>query len=296
MINRLRQEPERLAGWVAILVWVVQPFTLGPVLGDALDPTRQLFRSAATWALWVWWVEVLVALVVPRPLTLTIVRIGGLATVPAAVWAAIETDDNTRIAVGLVSAVLVAALLLLPALADRFVNGVSYGDERRFVLRPPGPVLIALLTPTWAVAIGGLVAGPLFLADEQWVLGGVLLVIGLPLSFGAARALHQLTDRFLVFVPNGVVVHDLTVMREPVLFNSGDIAGLAPALADTGAHDMTNSALGLALELRLSEPAKVIVAVGRVDIEEREIRTLLIAPSRPAAVMRVALERGLRIV
>jgi hypothetical protein len=296
MIDRLRSEPERLAGWVALAVWVAQPFTLGPLLGDALDPTRQLFRSAASWALWVWWVEVLIALVVPRPLMLTIVRIGGLAAVPAAIWAAIETDDNTRIAVGLISAASAATILLLPVLADHFIDGISYGEERRFVLRPPGPVLVGLVVPSWAVAVSGLVAGPLLLADEQWVLGGVLVVVGLPLSVLAARALHQLTNRFLVFVPNGLVVHDLTVMGEPLLFRSADIAGLAPALADTDADDMTNSALGLALELRLSEPVKIVVAVSRGEIEERETRAMLISPSRPAAVMRVAIQRGLRIV
>jgi hypothetical protein len=296
MIDRLRREPERLAGWVALAVWVAQPFTLGPLLSDALDPTRQLFRSAASWALWVWWLEVLIALVVPRPLMLTVARIGGLAAVPAAIWAALETDDNARIAVGLISVAFVATILLLPVLADRFIDGISYGDERRFVLRPPGPVLIVLLVPTWAVAVGGLVTGPLFLADERWVLGGVLVVVGLPLSFLAARALHQLTNRFLVFVPNGLVVHDLTSMGEPVLFRSADIAGLAPALADTDADDMTNSALGLALELRLSEPIKIVAAVGRGEIEQRETRAMLISPSRPAAVMRVAMERGLRIV
>jgi hypothetical protein len=296
MIDRLRREPERLTAWVALTVWVVQPFTLGPLLGDALEPTRELFRTATSWALWVWWLDVLIALVLPRPLTLTIARIGGLAVIPASIWAAIESDDTTLITVGVLSALTAAAVLLQPTLADRFVDGVSYGEERRFVLRPPGPVLIGLLVPSWAIAVGGLVAGPLFLADEQWVVGALFLVVGLPLSFLASRALHQLTNRFLVFVPNGLVVHDLTVMREPVLFTAREVAGLAPALADTTARDMTSAALGLALELKLSGPATVPMVMGRKDTDEREVRALLIAPSRPAAVMRFAQERGFRIV
>ncbi len=294
MLERLRRRPERLTGWVALAVWAAQPFGLGPLLGEALDPTRELFRTAASWALWGWWLVVLVALALPRPLMLTIARVGGLAAVPAAAWASFETDDNATIALGLVSAVAAAMALLSPALADRFIDGVSYGDERRFVLRPPGPVLFAVLFPSWAVAIGGFVAGPAFLADERWVLGGVLVAIGWPLSFLAFRALHQLTNRFLVFVPNGLVVHDLTVMRDPVLFVSPGIVGIAPALADTTADDMTSSALGLALELKLAEPVKVLAIVGR-DTHEREVRAILIAPSRPAAVMQVAKERGIRI-
>jgi hypothetical protein len=294
MLDRLRRQPERLTGWVALTVWVLQPFTLGPLLGEALQPTRDLFRTAGSWALWGWWLVVLVALALPRPLTLTIARVAGLAAVPAAAWASFATDDNTVVALGLISAVAAAMALLPPALADRFVDGVSYGDERRFVLRPPGPVLLVVLLPSWVVTIAGFVSGPLFLADEQWVLGGVLVGIGWPLSFLAFRALHQLTNRFLVFVPNGLVIHDLTVMRDPVLFVSPAVTGLAPALADTDADDMTNSALGLALELKLAEPVKVLAIVGR-DTHEREVRAVLIAPSRPAAVMRLAKERGFRI-
>lgn len=296
MIDRLRRDPERLTSWVALALWVAQPFTLGPLLGDALDPARDLFRTTASWGLWIWWLVVLVALALPRPLTLTVVRIGGPAALPAAVWAAIETDDTTTILVGMVGAAVVTAMLLHPTLADRFVDGASYGEERRFVLRPPGPVLIGLLVPSWVMTIIGILAGPLLLADEQWILGAVVLILGFPPAFIATRALHQLTNRFVVFVPNGLVVHDLTVMREPVLFTAREIAGLAPAPAESTAADMTSSALGLALELKLSGPATVPVAVGRLETEDRDIRALLISPSRPAAVMRLAQERGFRIV
>lgn len=295
MFERLRREPEKLSGWLALVVWVAQPFTLGPLLGDALDPSRELFRSACTWVLWIGWLEVLIAMALPRPLTLTVARIGATATVPFAVWAAIETDDTTLIATGLVSAIVAAATVLAPAFADRFIDGASYGDERRFALRPPGPVLIGLLAPTWLMAVGGIAVGPLLLADEQWVLGGILLVVGWPAAFFATRALHQLANRFVVFVPNGVVVHDLTMLREPVLFQAREIAGIAPALADTTADDMTNAALGLALELKLAAPATLPLVTGRKETEEREIRSLLISPSRPAAVMTFARSRGFRI-
>lgn len=296
MIEKLRAEPERLVAWAAFAAWVVMPFTLGPLLADALDPTRELFRTAASWVLWIWWLEVLLSLSFPRPFTLTIARIGTPAAIPAAAWAAIESDDNTLIVVGVLTAIAATALVLSPGFADRFIDGASYGEERRFALRPPGPVLIGLLTPSWIVAIGGLVAGPAFLADEQWILGGVITAVGWPLAFLAARALHQLGNRFVVFVPNGFVVHDLTVMREPVLFQAREIGGLAPALADTTADDMTSAALGLALELKLTGSATVPMVSGRTDTEDRDVRAILIAPSRPAAVMRLAQARGFRIV
>jgi len=296
MIDRLRREPEMLNGWLALAVWVVQPFTLGPLLGDALDPSREVFRTAATWVLWIGWLEVLIALTLPRPITLTISRIGAIAALPAAVWAAIESDDTTLVAIGVVSAIAAAAVVLAPTFADRFIDGASYGEERRFALRPPGPVLLGLVLPTWAAVIGGLAAGPLLLADERFLLGGILTAIGWPVAFLAARALHQLANRFIVFVPNGFVVHDLTVMREPVLFQSKEIAGLAPASADTNADDITSAALGLALELRLGAAVTLPMVSGRQETDDRSVRSLLIAPSRPAAVMTLAQSRGFRII
>ena len=295
MIGQLRREPEDLAGWVVLAVWVVQPFTLGPLLGQALDPARELFRTAATWALWVWWLNVLIALALPRPLTLTIARIGATAAVPAAIWAAIEVDDAALRGLGLVSATIAAAVVVAPTIADRFVDGASYGEERRFVLRAPGPVVLGVLVPAWVVALGGLVAGPLLLADERWVAGAVATLIGWPLAVLAARALHQLANRFVVLVPNGLVVHDLTVLREPVLFQAREIAGLAPAPADTTADDMTSAAFGLAVELKLAAPVTLPVVTGRTDTEDRDVRALLISPSRPAAVLRAAQARNLPI-
>ena len=296
MIERLRGEPGKVNGWIALALWVAQPFTLGPVVGDVLDPTRELFRSVCTWALWVGWLGVLIALALPRPITLTVARIAAPAALPVAIWAALAGDDTVAGTIGVLGAMAATAAVVAPTLADRFIDGASYGEERRFALRAPGPVVLGLLGPTWIVVVAGLAGGPLLLADRRWIIGIIATAAGWPLAFFAARALHQLTNRFVVFVPNGFVVHDLTVMREPVLFQAREIAGLAPALAATTADDMTNAALGLALELRLGAPITLPMVTGRKETEDRDVRALLIAPSRPAAVMALAQERGFRIV
>ncbi|MEZ5165296.1 MAG: hypothetical protein R2695_01955 [Acidimicrobiales bacterium] len=123
----------------------------------------------------------------------------------------------------------------------------------------------------------------------------VAVVVGWPIAFLAIRALHRLTGRFVVFVPHGLVVHDLMAMREPVPFASGDIAAFGPAPADTTATDLTSGALGLALEVSLGSTATIPLVTGRTDTEERSVRAVLIAPSRPAAVLAVGADRGLRI-
>ena len=73
--------------------------------------------------------------------------------------------------------------------------------------------------------------------------GAIVTVVGFGVAWFPLNALHRLTNRFLVFVPNGLVVHDPTQLREPVLFVKREIAGLAPAPADTTAKDITAAAL-----------------------------------------------------
>lgn len=296
MVERLRGlRPEARLQALAVVVWVAQPFTLGPLLGDAIDPARDGFRGVASWGAWAWWLIVLVALAVPRPVTLTVARIGAPAAVPAALWAVVEVDAATTATVGLVSAVVATITVLAPGLGDRFVDGVSYGDERRYVLRAPGPVLLGVLLPTWALTVAGVVIGPLLLADERWVAGALATAAGLPVALVGFRAILRLTARFVVFVPNGLVVHDRTVLREPVLFTRNEIEGFGPAPAGSAALDLTAAALGLALELRLGASATLPVVTGPTDTEETDTRAVLVAPSRPAAVLRTAQERGIRI-
>lgn len=291
MLDRLRAEPERLVHWAAIAAWIITFLALGPALSDGFDkwdPDRlfQLLVQA------LWFLIVLVAMTLPAPVTLTISRIGVTATLPVAVWAATQTDDSTAIVAALISSLLAGALVLSSAFGDRFIDGASYGDERRFALRPPGPVLVVLLVPTWAVTVAAILGGPVLLGDRRWALGLIVTAAGWAIAFLAGRALNNLTRRFIVFVPNGLVIHDLDMLREPVLFQKREIAGIAPALSDTTAADMTNAALGLAVELRFGTAIELPVVTCRTTTEEQAHRSILISPSRPASLLRVAQTRG----
>lgn len=286
---------------IALLAWVVQPFTAGALIGDALDDAADPFRTVVSTAAWALWLLILLAMAVPRPVTLTIARLGATGGVLAAVWAASDVGRNQSdvstsvLAIGVVSAIVAFSTINLPGVGDRFVDGVSYGEEKRFLLRTPGPVLLVVLAPSAIVVVVGATVGPLLLADEQWLVGAVATVCGFGLAWFPLNALHRLTNRFLVFVPNGLVVHDLTQLREPVLFVKREIAGLAPAPADTTATDITAAALGLALELRLAAPTELSFVTGRTTTDNRSVRSLLVAPTRPAAVMHTAMERKITI-
>ena len=285
-----------LGVWALRIAWIAQPFTLGPVIGDALDGAGQPLRTVTSVAAWTIWAVALVGLLVPRTETLTLVRIWIPAAAAAAVWAALAAPDpDASTIVGIVAAVVAGALVLAPEIGARFVDGSSYGDERRLPLRPGAPLLLGPIQLAWAITVAGPTLGPLALLDRRWVIGSVATLVGVPAALLTARALHQLARRWVVFVPAGVVLHDLTVVREPVLFPRSTIVALGPAPADTTGHDLTDQALGLALRVRTDPPTVFAPAARRGQATAIEADEVLFTPTRPGAVMAVAASRRLRI-
>jgi hypothetical protein len=279
------------------LLWVTLPFTLGPLLADGLDPRAGGYRTAVSVGCWAIWAAVLVATLVPRTLTLTVVRLAAPATVPAALWALLAADDPDAViaTVGLVAAAATTLAALLSPVGEAFVDGSSYGDERRMPLRPPGALLLGPLELAWIVAVAGLVAGPLLLADEQWVLGAIVTVVGVPVALLAARALHRLARRWLVFVPAGFVVHDHLALADPMLFPRNLLTGIGLAAKGTAATDLTVGALGVALEAQLAEPTAVVPTRRDGALDAIEITAFLVAPSRPGAALQEAARRRISL-
>ena len=282
-----------VAAWLAVAAgaW------FGDLILPELRPDGGGARTTVTAALWLAYVVVLAALLLPGARAATVVRIAMPAgALELCISAAGSADASDPVAlIGLIASLVGTGLVLLPAYVEAHIDAVSYGDERRFLLRPPGPILVALVVPMWAVSVAGVAVGPLLLAQRGWTAGMVAAAIGLPAAAFAAHTLYRLACRWLVFVPNGLVVHDHLALAEPLPLRRRDIASIGPAPADTSAVDLTAQAFGMALELRLNEPAKAGVITGRHRSEERSLTALLMSPSRPAAVVATAERRGLRI-
>lgn len=278
-------------------MWVLTPFVVGPALAAALDPTSGPFRIVATALLWAGWAVGLGALLVPRTVTLTVVRVVLPAAAVAAAWAALALPEPTPVwkpAVAIAWALMVGAAALSPLLGDAFVNGSAYGPERRMTLRVPGSLLV-LAPITWLLALAGAVAGPLLLAAELWLVGGVALLVGWPLAFFAVRALHGLARRWVVFVPAGMVVHDPFGLPDAVLFPRRMIAHLGPSPADTDALDATRGAPGLALLLELTEVLPIGVREGRMEVGSTDTQSLTFTPTRPGALLAEAERRRIPV-
>jgi hypothetical protein len=283
---------DRLGPWPARLTWLILPLVAGPALGDSLAGASRPVQLTASLGLWLGWAGVLVATLVPSTVSLTALRVAAPAGVAAALAAAAGGVEGADV-LAVTGTVLAALAVFWPVTTETFVDGSSYGDERRLALRAPAPLLAGPVEAVWAVVVAGLAAGPLLLAARQWALGGVVLAAGLPAAWWGLRILHTLSRRWVVLVPGGLVLHDPLAIVDPILVRRGSVRSFGPAPADTEALDLTRGALGLALELRLAEPVPLLVVRGRGASESVSANQLLVTPARPGALLVEARRRRL---
>jgi len=277
--------------WILRAWWVALPFTAGPAFADALHTAPDAVRTLASVGLWVLWAAGLAATLVPHPVSLTALRVLAPAAVVAAVAAAVGGASS---ALAVAWTAVAAALVLAPDTGMLCVNGPAYPNERRFPLRAPAPLLLGPIELAWAFAVAGVVAGPLLLADREWLWGAVLTAVGIPVAWLLLRSLHQLSRRWAVFVPAGLVLVDPIGLIDSVMVRRQQVRALGPAPADTRALDLTQRAPGLAIEAQFSEDVDVaVVGAGRKAGAPTKTQALLFTPTLPGAFLDEAKDRRL---
>ncbi|MGV3758114.1 MAG: hypothetical protein ACO1PW_01060 [Actinomycetota bacterium] len=282
--------------WPARLAWLPLPLLVGPALGDALDGTSRAVQLTASALAWGTWAAVLVAVLIPRTVSLTALRTIAPLAVAVAVWAGVAGERGGADLVAVAWAAVAGVAAFAPTTGDAFVNGSSYGDERRMPLRVPGSLLLGPLPLTWLAAVGAPVGAPLLLAAEQWVAGIALAALGAPATVVSARALHGLSKRWVVLVPAGLVLHDLHALVDPVLFPKARIRRLGPAPAEIGgARDLTQGAFGLALQLELAQDLELAPRRPDGSLELEAVDRVLFTPTRPGALLQEAARRRLPV-
>lgn len=283
--------------WPARATWALLPLVVGPALGEALDEHSLAVARTGSVLAWATWAGVLVAVLLPSTVSLTALRIAAPAALGAANWAALADDPGYTDVLAVTGAALAVVAAFSPLTGDVFVNGSSYGDERRLPLRVPGALLFGPLPLAAVAAVAGPIAGPLLLAAEQLVAGALVLAVGLPVAIVAVRALHGLSRRWVVLVPAGLVLHDHQTLVEAVLFPRSTIRRLGPAALDEagGALDLTQGAFGLALELELDEPAAVSPRRADRTMQVESVDRLLFTPTRPGALLGAAAGRRIPV-
>jgi hypothetical protein len=267
--------------WPFRVAWALLAVGAGPAFADALDGASGPVQVVASGGLWLAWAVVLAASLVPRSSTLTVVRLAAPAALAAAVAAAIRAPFGIDDAAALALGVAVIAAAALPGAADAFVDGSSYGAERRFALRTPAALLAGPAPVAWCLAAVLPAAAVLLLAAKAWAVGAAVALAGVGGVWLGVPALHRLSRRWLVFVPTGVVVHDHLALADPVLLRRATLRriGLGP---------------GRTVELELDRPTELTLAEGMGRGRRAVPATrdhLAVAPLRPGAVLAEARAR-----
>ena len=276
-----------LAGvWAPRLVWLAVGATGLWSMHAALDGRSRELQWAVTAGAWVAWGAGLVALAVPSVSGLTVTRMLAALAIAAAGTSLVGGGGIGPGLAFVLCTVIFATLVADARFGQQCVQAAAYGDETRFVLRPPLAFLvpIALTTGLWVAAV---VAAPLLLGARRWLIGGVVGALAVALTWVAFTRLHVLSRRWLVIVPAGLVVHDHVVLAETLMVPRRDVAQVDLALAGTQAADLTGPAAGNAVEIVLRSTATATLAPTKAAPRGTalHVRSFLVAPSRPGAFL-----------
>lgn len=270
--------PERIVVSVVLLAWVALVLS-SPWQTIADDASRSVAWVVLSWG-WFLWTGVGASLLVPSPMSLTIVRIA----VPLSVVVSVVASQPLAVFCSVVALIVCAS----PVFVDAMVQGGAYGDETRFALRTPLPYVVPAVV-AWMLYTAALIGGSLLLAAHQYIVGAVLVAIGILLSRTIPRRLHRLARRWLVLVPVGIVVHDHLVLHETIMAHSGKILSVT-RMSDVGeAADLTGGVVGDRITIALTEADKVVLsaitAKALGTTEALHVKMFCIAPRRLTAAL-----------
>ena len=271
-------QPQRVLNSVAMAAWVALALS-SPWQTIADDASRSVAWVVLTWG-WFLWTGVGASLLVPSPMSLTIVRIA----VPLSVVVSVVASQPLAVFCSVVALIVCAS----PVFVDAMVQGGAYGDETRFALRTPLPYVVPAVV-AWLLYTAALIGGSLLLAAHQYIVGAVLVAIGILLSRTIPRRLHRLARRWLVLVPVGIVVHDHLVLHETIMAHSEKILSVTRT-SDVGeAADLTGGVVGDRITIALTEADKVVLsaitAKALGTTEALHVEMFCIAPRRLNAAL-----------
>jgi hypothetical protein len=244
------------------------------------------------------WAAVLVALAVPSTVSLTAARLGAPLAIATALALAISGDSDNGAWITLLCASAAAVGVLFTAeIGSVYIQGSAYGSERRIALRPPA--WVAVVVPVlWLIAAACLIGGVALLGGDHPWLALPVLVVGVAVAALLSRACHQLSRRWLVLVPAGLVVHDPMVLADTVMIPRTALRSVGPALIDTVSSDITANANGLVIEITVTEAIDIALAgrPGKPGATALVTNGLLVSPSRPGRFLQLASEHRLPAV
>ena len=293
----LGRRSESFTTGIMRVIWLCLPLLCGPSLADSFNDFEFLLRTTVSISLWAIWALILLATLIATPVSLAAIRIGAPASAVLNLWSALENNGSLSGVVGLAAATVAASIALSAPLGDRFSDGASYGDERRFLLRAPGPVLLLFGPLAWLTSLAGLTVGPILLLNKNFLFGSLISLCGIPLAAIASNAIYQLGKRWIVLVPAGILLHDHLSVGDPTLIPRNQLANLSPAKVGTNALDLSQNSFGLSLEIKCLTPLSMMLKTGtrKIANENSVVESFLVNPVRPNVLLAEAQKRDLRV-
>ena len=205
---------------------------------------------------WILWAVVAIGTWIHHPISLTTIRcLAPIVVFYSVVYALSESLSSLNIAV--VTCGIISLMLMFTAdYGSAHVQAGAYGNERRFLLRIPAPVVLPTLI-TWALFATVLVVLENAVQSENYVLSIPLLLALIAMSWKFAPQMHRLSKRWLVRVPAGWVVHDDLLLAENLLVRSHNLVAINFALADSEALDLSGMTRGVPIQISLREMTDV---------------------------------------
>jgi hypothetical protein len=205
---------------------------------------------------WIIWAVVAIGTWILHPVSLTTIRcLAPIVVFYSAVYALSESLSSLNIAV--VTCGIISLMLMFTAdYGSVHVQAGAYGNERRFLLRIPAPVVLPTLI-TWALFATILVVLENAAQSENYVLGIPLVLALIAMIWKFAPQMHRLSKRWLVRVPAGWVVHDDLLLAENLLVRSHNLVAINFALADSDALDLSGMTRGVPIQISLREMTDV---------------------------------------
>jgi hypothetical protein len=278
MSERPLLRPERIVASVVLLAWVILALS-SPWQIIADDASRSVCWVLLTWG-WLLWTSVGASLLVPSPMSLTIIRI----VVPLSVVVSVFAGQPLAVFCSVVALIVCAS----PVFVDAMVQGGAYGDETRFALRTPLPYVVPAIV-AWLFYVTTLIGGSLLIAAQQYVIGAILTAVGIFLSRSIPLRLHRLARRWLVLVPVGIVVHDHLVLHETIMVHTEKVQSIIRVSEVGESADLTGGVIGERIAISLTEADKVILsaitAKALGTTEALHVKMFCIAPRRLTAAL-----------
>ena len=275
--------------WWPRLLWLAVAIAGVWSMADAVHGRSDPLRSTVVIVAWLAWGIGVVALVVPSTLGLTAMRMLSALSCGAAAVSWVGGAHPAAGAAFVVGALICAVFVGSADFGQRCVQTSAYGDEHRFLLRPPAAFLLPVVL-AGALWVAAALAAPLLLGAGVWVAGTVVAAVAILLTWSLVPRFNALARRWLVVVPAGFVVHDPVVLAETLMVPRPDVIRIELALTGTEAADLTGPAAGHAVEFGLRAMATATLAPTKASPRGTalHLQSFLVAPTRPGAVLAAA--------